>query len=80
MKRALIILAMAGSALAGYYGREAQDVIDRSAENPIGPYEIKGIEGNIIKVHTRTGRSWFLNGKIGGLVDPWKEIARDPLP
>jgi hypothetical protein len=61
MKRTLIILAMAGSALAGYYGREAQDVFDRSVKAPIGPYQATVTPlGQLVKTHTRTGRVWVL--------------------
>jgi hypothetical protein len=63
MKRAFIILAMAGSALAGYLGREVQDCIVRGVENPIGPYQVKDAPGYLLKTHIRTGRVWVYGEK-----------------
>ena len=57
IRRALITLALAGSTLAGYYGRELQDALDRTAENPIGPYQTI-VNTDVFKTHTRTGRVW----------------------
>ena len=43
---------------AGYYGREWQDVIDRSVANPIGPYQVTAHYAWVMKTHLRTGRIW----------------------
>jgi hypothetical protein len=60
--KTLLRTTMAAALLAaGYYGREWQDVIDRSVKDPIGPYEITCYPEAFIKTHRRTGRIWLAN-------------------
>jgi hypothetical protein len=57
--KALVRTTMAAALLAaGYYGREWQDVIDRSMADPIGPYEITFYSNCAMKTNRRTGRIW----------------------
>jgi hypothetical protein len=64
-------LAFVGAALAGYYGREWQDVIDHNVANPIGPYEVRYASDGFIKTHPRTGRIWIASA---GKVFQWVEL------
>lgn len=69
-----MVLAFASTALAGYYGREWQDVIDRNAANPIGPYEVRWVDGGWMKTHPRTGRMWVFFAKKPDL--QWVEFPQ----
>jgi hypothetical protein len=71
--KTLLRTTMAAALLAaGYYGREWQDVIDRSVKDPIGPYEVIPYSTQLIKTHQRTGRIWIADQKWDF---QWIEIA-----
>jgi hypothetical protein len=70
----LLKTTMAAALLAaGYYGREWQEVIDRSMANPIGPYEITVAPTYFLKTHRRLGRIWIADKESNW---QWLEVAR----
>jgi hypothetical protein len=71
--KTLLRTTMAAALLAaGYYGREWQDVIDRSVANPIGPYGVAITFYGPVKTHLRTGRVWAASEASNW---QWYEIA-----
>jgi hypothetical protein len=77
MKNLLRTTMAAALLAAGYYGREWQDVIDRSVADPIGPYEITFYSNYLMKTHRRTGRVWMAHQQWNY---QWVEFAGPKSP